>query len=1258
MRSGDAVAQKPEAVHGDAPGSPAVDARPDLPTPQPDDDRALAETSSGARMAPPVLGARTHRDSHTWQSGQSRPAGPRPVGRREKAPVMSMDQQPRISERFGILERVGRGGFGSVYRAFDHEMRRSVALKILHHEDGAARMELKREFRMLRRVPHPNVVRFHELFTDGECCFYTMDLVSGRPVDEWFAGRSTSSDLERLAHSLVGTVRAIHAAGAIHRDLKPANLLIDANDTLVVVDFGFATMARPDGRGNGDGRSGTLAYMATEAMLGRVVRASDWYSVGVVLYELAVGELPPQLASGGGLASKVSGACSRRGFDVPWLPALVRGLLAVDPAARERTATEFAGVATFPPALRVEHDDPARHRLYGRDAELAELQAQFDRSRSAGVVFELRGPSGIGKSEIAQRFVDRIADEGAVVLEGRCHTTERVPYNAVDGIVDDLARLLGAKLNAGEQASLATPEARRAAVAMFPVLRLLSGFDEGGEIPQPAKTMRESAVVALRDCLACAASMGPLVLFIEDVQWADGESAALLGDLLRAPAVPAFVLLAYQWPDPAGGAFLRAFDAPALSRHRLTLAPLDAWAVEQWVRDERYEISDATVRQIVARGEGFPYLLQELVRASDEGSATGLASFSDLLALRAGRLGSDERLFLEAALLAGLPIECATLADAAGLEGAGKLHAEYLAAHQFLKIRQSADGHLASAYHDQVRHALVSRMSEARRLELHLRLAESLQAHARDGTDMEPIFVHFLAAGREEHAGHYAELAGRHAMGALAFDRAARLCREAADLATGGADRIRRLDALGTALACDGRCDEAARCFTRASRLCAQLGSDWAEESRRLLLLAARHFARSGLREESRELLRELLEGVGLDLVAPASHAATSDRGLVRRFWRKRPSPARGGLFRSAAGAGLLWDATTMLWLDEPAAASSIVLQAGSRAGSDDAAALDFAAESLRSIPREASHASSSRPPDDAVSDLLSGIRLSRGSRWSDSLDAFARAKERLVQAGREHCAELTILRLFEHHVLTRSGRYAELLDRLAAEKEQARAAGDEYAACLFRAGEPSIALLAAEETAAVTREIELIRASLPAVPFGRLRARVATSEVLVLLYEGHAPEARKLLLETWDDLETCAAPGGHELPSWLRARTAIALLGAEGVRSRRSRNSDDLALLKDARVCARALRAQRNSCAAGFAHLVEASIARALSDDSGGRREAVRAADEFRACGMPVHAASCEVRAGGRAVRNEAIQTLVWSGVSNPERFARLLCG
>lgn len=1153
-----------------------------------------------------------------------------------------MDQPPRISERFGTLERVGRGGFGSVYRAFDHEMRRSVALKILHHEDGEARMQLKREFRMLRRIPHPNVVRFHELFTDEERCFYTMDLVSGRPVDEWFAGHSTSSDLERLAHSLVGTVRAIHAAGAIHRDIKPANLLIDANDTLVVVDFGFATMAPPDGRGTGDGFAGTLAYMAPEAMLGRVERASDWYSVGAVLYELAVGDLPPPLASEGGLASRVSAACSQRGFELPWLSGLVAGLLAFDPASRERAAANVAGDAS----LRAELDDAARLRLYGRDAELAELQARFEHSRSAGVVFELRGPSGIGKSEIAQRFVGRIADEGAIVLQGRCHTTERVPYNAVDGIVDDLARFLAAELNAGEQASLAPLEARTAAAAMFPVLRLLSGFDERGEIPMPATTMRESALVALRACLASAASMGPLALFIEDVQWGDAESAALLGALLRSPAVPPFVLLTYQWPDPAGGAFLRAFDAPALSRHRLTLAPLDAVAVERWVRDDRHDISDATVRQIVARSEGFPYLLQELVRASDEGSGAGLAPFGDLLALRAGRLGSDERAFLEAALLAGLPIECATLADAAGLEGAGKLHAEYLAAHQFLKIRKSADGHLASAYHDQVRHALVSRMSEARRLELHLRLAESLEARARDGTDMEPIFVHFLAAGKEQRAGHYAELAGRRAMGALAFDRAARLFREAADLATGGAERMRRLGELGTALACDGRCDEAARCFTRASRLCAQLGSGWVDESRRLLLLSARHFARSGLRKESRELLRELLEGVGLDL--DASHGAPADGGLVSRFWRKRPSPAREGLARSAAAAALLWDATTMLWLDEPRAASSILVQAGVQAGSDDDAALHFAAESLGSTPRDSS---SSRPPDDAVADLLSGIRLAGGSRWSDSLGAFARAKERLVQAGREHCAELTILRLFEHHVLTRSGRYAELLDRLAADKEQARAAGDEYAACLFRAGEPSIALLAAGDAVAVTREIELIRALLPGMPFGRVRARVATSEVLVLLYEGHAREARKLLLEAWADLETCTAPGGPALRCWLRARTAIALLSAEGVRS-------DLGLLKDARGCARALRTQRNSCATGFAHLVEASIARALSDGSDGGREAIRAAAEFRASGMPIHAASCEVRAGVRAVGDDAIETLAVSGVADPERFASLICG
>jgi serine/threonine protein kinase len=255
---------------------------------------------------------------------------------------------------YEITGELGRGGMGVVYRAFDQKRGREVALKALERADPAAILRFKQEFRTLADLSHPHLVALHELTTDGPNWFFTMELVEGvdflsfvrsgterpAPVPETKkylgpaspsfpgalgsaqddVGETESFDLKlvKAAHGvpphgglglspavvarlriallqLAEGVAVLHEAGKLHRDLKPSNVLVTRQGRLVILDFGIAA----DLGASGLHQSlipyvlGTSAYMAPEQATGQPVSpASDWYSVGSMLYEVLTGHTP------------------------------------------------------------------------------------------------------------------------------------------------------------------------------------------------------------------------------------------------------------------------------------------------------------------------------------------------------------------------------------------------------------------------------------------------------------------------------------------------------------------------------------------------------------------------------------------------------------------------------------------------------------------------------------------------------------------------------------------------------------------------------------------------------------------------------------------------------------------------------------------------------------------------------------------------------------------------------------------------------
>jgi serine/threonine protein kinase len=203
--------------------------------------------------------------------------------------------------RFELRRYLGAGGFGVVYEAYDREHDAIVALKTLQQLGPGALYRFKQEFRALADIDHPNLITLYELSAEGEHWFFTMELVEvdflsyvsppAQPADSL-----PSLDLDRLRDAfreLAEGVRALHQAGKLHCDLKPSNVLVERTGRVVILDFGLVAESDAVARAENNLLVGTPAYMSPEQAGGlEPTPASDWYSVGVMLFEALTGRQP------------------------------------------------------------------------------------------------------------------------------------------------------------------------------------------------------------------------------------------------------------------------------------------------------------------------------------------------------------------------------------------------------------------------------------------------------------------------------------------------------------------------------------------------------------------------------------------------------------------------------------------------------------------------------------------------------------------------------------------------------------------------------------------------------------------------------------------------------------------------------------------------------------------------------------------------------------------------------------------------------
>ncbi|MGC2656377.1 MAG: protein kinase [Bryobacteraceae bacterium] len=826
------------------------------------------------------------------------------------------------SGRFEIRRRIGQGAMGVVYEARDRSRDAIVALKTLPEMHPASLYRFKQEFRSLVNVTHPNLVTLYELFAEQDSWFFSMEYIEGcnfldavtirddsfvsdgtgllathpssqptRTMDRTGLGNRALEGLNKGAKTpilrcdfvrLRSAIRqvaaglfALHRAGKLHRDIKPSNVMVSTEGRAVILDFGLVSeLDQFSLNGSVPPIAGTVCYMSPEqSMGGPLTGASDWYALGVMLFEALTGHCPFDGTSADLIWAKLQSEAPRPSDFTSAVPEdldrLCIDLLRREPSARPDSREVLARLegATY----NVRQPSPKATTFVGRDSALAGLKAAFDQATGGKPsIVLLRGASGVGKSGLVRHFLDTMADQNAIELVGRCYEQESVPYRAVDSAIDSLSRYL--LRISPEELQLVMPLNAWALVQLFPVLPEMSA--PAGAVAWDAFEQRRQAFQALRELLEKLCRLQPVVIHLDDLQWGDADSAALLAEVLRPPRAPPILLIASFRDELAEkNLFIRQLIAftnqPELVRREIALTPLSV--AESAILAERLLFESGcgseTVAAIACESGGNPFFLRSLAASVTQGAIVPTSvdgqpravALDNLLWQRMELLPSGARRLVEVLAVAGSPIAEVCAYRAAGLPGRDPQIMSVLRNALLARNLGSQELDEIDTYHDRIRESVLARLAPDVRCGYHRALARSLEELGIE--DAEKLAFHHEFSGDLPTASrHYLKAADR-AIQVVAFDKAAALYRKALDHGSWSLQEAQEIRVkLAGSLADAGRGLAAARLYEEASH------SAPSAERAHLERRAAFHYCSSGYLDDGYVVSQRVLARYGMSL--------------------------------------------------------------------------------------------------------------------------------------------------------------------------------------------------------------------------------------------------------------------------------------------------------------------------------------------------------------------------------------------------------
>ncbi len=718
-----------------------------------------------------------------------------------------MHVAPPIPKAFGpfLIERpLGRGGMGVVYLGREPESGDRVAVKTVQSASPRDLMYIRREIHALTRIRHRGVVRIRGQGVRAGVPWYAMDYVEGTGLHEAMRAcwpqsppsgdedphtMAAGGNLRRMVgilYRLAGVLAAVHRAGIVHRDLKPSNVLVTEDDQPILVDFGLVQR----NRGTRDVLEadhgsivGTALYMAPEQFSGEVVDArADLYAFGCILYECLTGRPPFR----GGhylelvrlhLFSQPVQASRRVGGVPEALTHLLTRLLAKRPQLRPGHASEILQVLRElwpdldPDGEIADSSDqpftPYRPALAGRSCELDQLGSQLEAMlRGTGSIVLLEGPGGSGKTRLMVELVRRARQQRCTIVTSEplpagvsSKHSQATPLHALFGLlrtVEEMCRR-GTAVDTNQLFGADLP-----LVAPFlPSLLTLPGADTTSSAPPlPTEGARMRLVQAIVRIIERTVCSDALVLMLDDLQWSDELSLAVLDGLSRRNLNTMRLLVVGSVRTDALSEH-RAQRLQLLGATRIRLHALGARELEDLVGDMLCWTSPPGnfLNAMVDVSSGSPLYATEYVHWAVESGylirhrgnwlfpterPPQPQSIRELLLARIHLLTLDARHTLECAAIIGGQIDAELLAELSELE-----ESRFLWALDDLLTRQllQSESQQLQFTHDSLREYTYEVIPTTRRRALHLAVAKRLEEEPVAAYPRSTLAYHWERAG-------------------------------------------------------------------------------------------------------------------------------------------------------------------------------------------------------------------------------------------------------------------------------------------------------------------------------------------------------------------------------------------------------------------------------------------------------------------------------------------------------------------------------
>ncbi len=768
-----------------------------------------------------------------------------------------------IAGRYQILRVLKPGDDTETLLATDLTRETNVVIKTAAAASfsASARMRLEHEAHVLSQIKNGLFAPLLDSGSEGDQVYLVMPFIPGITLQARLRqGPLPVMDAITLGRGLLTALSNAHSHDVLHRDVKPANVIVNDGAPLreaTLIDFGLARSTNLDASIR-DQWAGTAQYLSPEGagLLDQEVTAcSDLYSVGIVLFECLAGRPPFQGTSVGEVLRQHMTApppeLRSLGLPVPRvLDEVIQRLLRKDPRDRYQSAKAVeADLAVIAEALQQGESEPSlvvglhdrRQTLtepafVGRGQELAVLNTQLKRAQAGqGGLVLLEAESGGGKSRLLTEFALRGTQQGAWILRGQgLDQAAQRPFQLLMGVAEGLHAI--ARLEPGVEQKIRTGlgDHEEAACSALPDLASVFGLSELGQLgPETfAETRSVQASVAFLDALGTTGR--PVVVLLDDCQWADQLMLKVLSNWQRrtsTPESPVLLVVAFRSEEVSADHPLRKLRSAA----HLKLPTFPAANVRKLVESMAGPLPDEAVAVIERLAEGSPFMASAALRGLVESGAllpisTGWRveplAMADVQSSRHAAAFLVRRIELLPESSIKLLSVGAVLGKEFDLFTASKL-ARQTSKQAIAALREAQQRHIVwskatnercAFIHDKLRQTLLDRLPDNERRELHRHAALDLEAEAPDR--VYDLAYHFDAAGESQRALPFALAAAEDARAHHALEIAEEQYRIAERAASTNPEiRYRIAEGLGDVLMLRGRYEDAARMTEMARSL-------------------------------------------------------------------------------------------------------------------------------------------------------------------------------------------------------------------------------------------------------------------------------------------------------------------------------------------------------------------------------------------------------------------------------------------------------